>query len=323
MRLAKKGDKIQSKYEPPSVTSGLLPTNTRISTPDRTSPLKEEFPMIKIIADSTCNLPQETLDEYDIRIAPIPIQFGEETFEEGIDINRDLFYKKIEETGIIPTSSQPTPAWFARYYEELHQQGYSILVITVTGKHSGTFNSATMAKSLAPDADVYVFDSKSISLGTGWMVLEAARAIKAGVSQSDVVNQIEAIRERAKLFITPATLKYLQMSGRVGTLQGVLASVLSIKPIIHLKDGLLEVMESVRTRGKALDRIIDRLDEAVGRTTPINLAVIHARAREEGLYVLEQVKDIFNVQETLFGDLVASLAAHGGPGIIGLFAYQI
>ncbi len=279
--------------------------------------------MLKVIADSTCNLPQETLDEYDIRIAPIPIQFGDETFEEGVDIDRDLFYKKIEETGIIPTSSQPTPAWFGRYYKELHQQGHSILVITVTGKHSGTFNSATMAKSLAPEADVHVFDSKSISLGTGWMVLEAVRAIKAGVAHSDVVHRIEAIRERAKLFMTPATLKYLQMSGRVGTLQGALASLLSIKPIIHLKDGLLEVMGNVRTRGKSLDQLIDRLEEAVGTTAPINLAVIHARAREEGLSVLERAKDVFNVQEALFGDLVASLSAHGGPGIIGIFAYPL
>lgn len=279
--------------------------------------------MLKVIADSTCNLSQETLDEYDIRIAPIPIQFGDETFEEGVDIDRDLFYKKIEETGIIPTSSQPTPAWFGRYYKELHQQGHSVLVITVTGKHSGTFNSATMAKSLTPEADVHVFDSKSISLGTGWMVLEAVRAIKAGVSQSDVVSRIELIRERARLFMTPATLKYLQMSGRVGTLQGALASLLSIKPIIHLKDGLLEVMGNVRTRGKSLDQLIDRLEEAVGTTAPVNLAVIHARAREEGLSVLERAKDVFNVQEALFGDLVASLSAHGGPGIIGIFAYPI
>ncbi len=279
--------------------------------------------MLKVIADSTCNLSQETLDEYDIRIAPIPIQFGDETFEEGVDIDRDLFYKKIEETGIVPTSSQPTPAWFGRYYKELHQQGHSILVITVTGKHSGTFNSATMAKSLAPEADVHVFDSRSISLGTGWMVLEAVRAIKSGVAQSDVVSRIEIIRERARLFMTPATLKYLQMSGRVGTLQGALASLLSIKPIIHLKDGLLEVMENVRTRGKSLDQLIEHLEEAVGTTAPVNLAVIHARAREEGLSVLERAKDVFNVQEALFGDLVASLSAHGGPGIIGLFAYPI
>lgn len=279
--------------------------------------------MLKVIADSTCNLSQETLDEYDIRIAPIPIQFGDETFEEGVDIDRDLFYKKIEETGIIPTSSQPTPAWFGRYYKELHQQGHSILVITVTGKHSGTFNSATMAKSLAPEADVHVFDSRSISLGTGWMVLEAVRAIKSGVAQSDVVSRIEIIRERARLFMTPATLKYLQMSGRVGTLQGALASLLSIKPIIHLKDGLLEVMGNVRTRGKSLDQLIEHLEEAVGTTAPVNLAVIHARARDEGLSVLERAKNVFNVQEALFGDLVASLSAHGGPGIIGLFAYPI
>jgi len=279
--------------------------------------------MIKVIADSTCNLPQEILDEYDIRIAPIPIQFGDETFEEGVDIDRDLFYSKIEETGMIPTSSQPTPAWFGRYYEELHQQGHSILVITITEKHSGTFNAAAMAMSLAPVADVTVFDSKSISLGTGWMVLEAVRAIKAGASVSEVVNLIEGIRERAHLFITPATLKYLQMSGRVGTLQGALASLLSVKPIIQMQDGLLEVRENVRTRGKAIDQLIFRLEEAVGVTDPLNLAVIHARVEKEGLALLERAKNTFNVQETLFGDLVASLASHGGPGIIGLFAYRI
>lgn len=279
--------------------------------------------MIKIVTDSTNNLPQDVLDRYDIRIAPITIQFKEETYEEGIDIDRDLFYRKIEEMGIIPTSSQPTPAWFARFYQELANQGHSILVITITGKHSGTYDSAVLAKDMIPEADVEIFDSLSISLGTGWMVLEAARAIEDGQDRSRILDRLKEIRDRAHLLITPATLKYLQMSGRVGRLQGALASLLNVKPIIELKDGVLEAMENVRTRSKAVARVVEVLENAVGTTNPVNMAVIHARAIEDGRKLMEMVKVRFNVREILMGDLVCSLAVHGGPGILGLFAYPV
>ncbi len=279
--------------------------------------------MIKIVADSTCNLGSELIERYDIRVAPISIQFRDETYEEGLDIDRPTFYRKIEEMGIIPTTSQPTPAWFARYYEELASQGHEILAITITGKHSGTYDSAVLAKEMAPEAQVHVFDSLSISLGTGWMILEAARMIEAGKSLSQILDRLRAIRGRMSLKLTPSTLKYLQMSGRVGRLQGVLASMLKMLPIISVDDGVLEAGERVRTRGKALGRVIQLTEEAVGTRAPVNLAVVHANIPQEGQEFLEQVRARFNVNEVLFDDLVASLAVHGGPGIIGLIAYAI
>jgi DegV family protein with EDD domain len=180
-----------------------------------------------------------------------------------------------------------------------------------------------LAKSMVPEADVEVFDSLSISLGTGWMILEAARAIEADHDRKRILQRLTEIRDRAELIITPATLKYLQMSGRVGRLQGALASLLNVKPIIALKDGVLEAMENVRTRGKALDRVIELIENAVGTSEPINLAVIHARAQEDGRKLLERSKERFNCREILMADLVCSLAVHGGPGILGLFAYQV
>jgi DegV family protein with EDD domain len=278
--------------------------------------------MIKLVADSTCNLPDQLIEKYDIKIAPIAIQFGEETFEEGIDIDRELFYRKIDELGIIPTSSQPSPAWFERYYREFHDQGYEILVITVTSKHSGTYDSATLAKSMVPEATVEVFDSASISLGTGWMLLEAARAAERGEDLPSIVAKLERIRENSVLYLTPATLKYLQMSGRVGQLQGAIASLLNVKPIIYLKDGALEAGENVRARSKALDRLLELLTDDFDRDTPIHLGVIHARATEEAESLLERAKSMFNVKEYLMEDLVSSLAVHGGPGVVGLFAYK-
>lgn len=275
--------------------------------------------MIKIVADSTCNLSSELIAKHGIRIAPIAIQFGQETYEEGVDIDRDLFYSKIERMGIVPTSSQPSPAWFARYYEEL--QGDSVLVITVTRKHSGTFESAIMAKSMVPGTEVEVFDSASISLGTGWMVLEAARMAEGGAGLPAILRRLETIRSQARLYLTPLTLKYLQMSGRVGRLQGAIASMLKVKPIIYLEDGVLEAGENVRTRSKALQRLLELIEAHLGRTQPINLAVIHARAEEDARWLADKAGEILNVQDLLMDDLVASLAVHGGPGVIGIFGY--
>lgn len=277
--------------------------------------------MIKIITDSTNNLSDELIRKHDVRIAPIAIQFKEETYEEGINIDRGLFYAKIDDMGIIPTTSQPTPATFARYYEDLREQGNSGLVITVTAKLSGTYDSALMAQEMVPEADVAVFDSASISLGTGWMVLEAARAAEAGQPLESILHRLEHIRSTSKLFLTPETLKYLQMSGRVGRLQGALGSLLNVKPIIYLENGILEAGESIRTRSKALDRLIQLLAETFAPDLPLRAAVIHARAAEEGEMVKRELESRFTIDEMLMEDLVASLAVHGGPGILGVLAY--
>jgi DegV family protein with EDD domain len=279
--------------------------------------------MIKIVTDSTNNLPDDIIERYDIRVAPISIQFGDETYEEAIDIDRATFYRKIDEMGIIPTTAQPTPAWFAKHYQELTDQGHSILVITITSKHSGTYESAGLAKTMVPEADVAVFDSLSISLGTGWMVLEAARAIEEGQDRGQILSRLEKIRDQHSFIFTPATLKYLQMSGRVSTLRGALGSLLSVKPIIILDDGLLDARESIRTRGKATDRLISFTEEMLGTTDPVKLAVVHARAPEEGQALLDRAKAHFNCQETMMADLVASLAVHGGPGILMLTGYKV
>lgn len=279
--------------------------------------------MIKIVTDSTCNLPAHILEQYDIRVAPIAIQFGTESFEEGITIDRPLFYRKIEELGIIPTTSQPSPIWFSRFYEEFTKLGHSVLAITLTSEHSGTFKSAVLAKSLAPSADVEVFDSRTISLGTGWMVLEAARAAEAGWDRAAILRRLGEIRDRSALFLTPSTLKYLLMSGRVGKLQGLVASALNIKPIISVQDGILQVGERIRTRARAVRRIVELVAQAVGTRDPVNLAVIHAQSPDEGTDLLASARRVLNCAETMIEDLIPSLAVHGGPGVIGLFAYRV
>ena len=279
--------------------------------------------MIKIVTDSTADVSEELLKKYDIRVAPINIQFGTETYQEGIDIDRPTFFRKLDEYPTIPTSSQPSPGQLVEVYQELAEDGHSIISIHVTSKHSGTYQSAVLAKSMLPEADIEVFDTLSISIGTGYQVLAAARAAEEGKSMGEIIQLLEGIRSRMHLYLTPATLKYLQKSGRVGKLAGAMASLLNVKPIIKVEDGVLEAFEKVRTRGKALDRLVELTAEAVGTTEPVKLGIPHAEVPDEAEKLRERLESTFNCDEMHMVDLACSLTVHGGPGVIGIISYKV
>ena len=276
--------------------------------------------MIKIVTDSTADIPGTLLKQYDIRMAPINIQFAQETYREGVDIDRPTFFNKLEEC--MPTSSQPSPGQFVDVYEPLAMEGHSILAITITSKHSGTYESAVLAKSMLPDAKIEVFDSLSISMGTGYQALAAARAAEEGKSMAEILQLLDGMRSRMHLYFTPATMKYLQRSGRVGTLAAALGSLLKVMPIIRTRDGELEVCEKVRTRSKAIDRLAELTAQAVGTTEPVNLAVIHAEVPDEAQALRARLEEQFDCHEMHVVDLACSLAVHGGPGILGIISCQ-
>ena len=277
--------------------------------------------MIKIVTDSTADVPQELMERYDIRTVPINIQFGTETYQEGIDIDRPTFFRKLEE--VMPTSSQPSPGQFVEVYKELVEQGHSVLTVVITSKHSGTYQSAVLAKSMLPEADIEVFDTLSISIGTGYQVLAAARAAEEGKSMGEIIQLLEGIRSRMFLYLTPSTLKYLQRSGRVGRLSGALASLLSVKPIIKVEDGVLEAFQNVRTRGKALDRLVELTAEAVGTAEPVKFGIPHAEVPDEAEKLRQRLESTFNCDEMIVVDLACSLTVHGGPGVIGIISYKV
>ena len=281
--------------------------------------------MIRIATDSTCDLPPRDFDDYDITVVPINIQFGTESYEDGVTIDRETFVRKIDEMGILPTTSQPSAGQFGQYYEKLVGEGATdIISLHVTSKLSGTYQSAVMAQELMEgQVRVHPFDSESGSVALGFMCMEASRMAQAGKSVTEILERVEEIRARGCLLLTLKDLRYAQMSGRTGRLQSSLASLLSIKPIVLLEDGLLDVIEQVRTQSKAIDRLIDILAERVGRSEPVNLAAIHAMAPEAGQALLDKAKGLFNCQETFIADLTSSLVVHFGPGTLGLYAYRV
>jgi DegV family protein with EDD domain len=281
--------------------------------------------MIKIVTDSTCDLPPGYFEEYDITVVPINIQFGTDSYKDGITIDRATFYRTIDELGILPTTSQPSAGEFEEHYNRLAEGGATdIISLHVTAKLSGTYHSAVLAKELVEDrVRVHPFDSAGGTVQMGFMTMEASRMARAGKSVDEILARMELIRQRTNLVLTMKDLRYAQMSGRVGRLQSSLASLLNIKPIVLLEDGLLDVAEQTRTQRKAIERMIEMMIERVGATEPVNLAVVHAEAPDLGEELLDRAKALFNSQEAFSANLTSSLVVHFGPGTLGLFAYHV
>jgi DegV family protein with EDD domain len=277
--------------------------------------------MIRIVTDSTCDLPEELVSLHDIHVVPIHIQFGAETYRDGQTIDQPTFYRRVEQDGMLPKTSQPPPGDFVRMYQAIVGPADEILSIHVTGRLSGTFNSAQLAaEELADRIKVRVFDSWAGSAGLGFMCLDAARMAEAGKSVADILKRLEATRPQVNHLFTMANLKFAEMSGRVNKLQSALASLLNIKPIVMAEGGLMEVADQVRTRKKAIERVISIARERVGETR-VNLAVIHAQAPDEAALVLDQARRTLQVGETFVHDLALSLAVHFGPGTLAVVTY--
>ncbi len=256
-------------------------------------------------------------------VVPALIRFGNETYLDGIEITHQELYRRMLEEDEVPKSSQPSPGQFLEVYEEVAVQGASILSIHVTAKTSGVWQSASLARSMLPQADIEVIDSASISLGTGFIVLKAAQAIGAGRSKGEVLALIESIKARMNIYATVGTLKYLHLSGRVGHMQEIFGSFLDIKPVIAVEDGVVKAIDKVRTRKKALDRVIELTKQAVGTESLINAAVMHTAVEEEALEFKERVRKSFHCQELFFGEAGIALGANAGPGVLGIVAYRV
>ena len=277
--------------------------------------------MLRIVTDSTSDLPLEWLAAYDIDIIPINIQFGEKTFLQGVELDNEGFYKLVDETHKIPKTAQPSPHQFNEFYKKVAQPGDTILSIHVTSKLSGTYASAVVsARELAGTFNIIPFDSASGSLVIAFMCRAARLLERAGKSAEEIVKNLESVREKCNLALALDTLEYARMSGRVGTMQAALASVLNVKPLAVLNDGVLNMTEKVRTRKGSLNRLLNIVKDRVG-SSPVMVGIVHARDPKAGQELLESARAMFNAKEFVLADLSISLAANFGPGTVGIITY--
>lgn len=283
--------------------------------------------MLRIVTDSAGDMPMEWRQQYDVHFVPVNIHFGTEQYLHGVDIDDETYYKKIETVTdkTFPKTSQPNPHQIEQVYRKAAQKGDTILSIHVTGKLSKTVESAVAAAdNVKDDFNVHVFDSLCGSTGMGYMCREAREMDRAGKSLDETVKRLEYIRDNAAFVLTLATLKYAQMSGRVGGLRAMLGLMLNMKPIIELKEGiLLPTEDKVRVRSKAFERIVELAKEKIG-DRPARMSVVHSAAPEEAKTLAGIVKGSFNcAEEVLVQPLSVAVAIQLGPGTMGIVGYPV
>jgi len=279
--------------------------------------------MLKIVMDSACEIPDEWRLEYDVNVIPVNIQFENKTYQQGIDISNDDFYRLAETSGVIPKTSQPTPQQFVDFYKRIAQASDTILSVHVTSKLSGTFNSAVLAaQELKNILKIIPYDSGCGSAAVGFMCKEIRQLDRAGATLQAILARLDQIRKNVNIVLTLDTLEYAHRSGRVRALPAALAALIKIKPIVILKDGVLDMKEMVRTRSRSIDRVLEIIQQRVGDQL-VNVAVVHSQSIEAAKQLVQRVKDTFHVNEVILSDLSIGIAANLGPGTIGIVAYAI
>jgi DegV family protein with EDD domain len=279
--------------------------------------------MLKIVMDSAGEIPEEWRSEYGVEVIPVNIQFENKTYQQGVDLSNDDFYRLADTSGVIPKTSQPTPQQFVEFYKRIAQASDTVLSLHVTEKLSGTFNSAVLAaQELKDKLNIIPYDSGSGSAALGFMCKEVRQLDRAGATIQAILARLNAIRKNVNVVLTLDTLEYARRSGRVKALPAALAALIKIKPIIILKDGALDMKERVRTRQRAINRVFDIIHQRVDDRL-VNVAVVHSQSLEAAKQLMQKVKETLRVNEAIISDLSIGVAANLGPGTIGIIAYAI
>jgi DegV family protein with EDD domain len=275
---------------------------------------------VAIVTDSTAYLPIDLLKKYAINVLPMVIIWENETLLDGVDIQPDNFYKRLATARSMPTTSQVTVNAMQNSFKALLDQGFDVLGIFISSKFSGTIDSALQARKAIPQAaeKIAIVDSLSTTMSMGWPVLTAARAARAGENLGACQKIAEHARDNSGVLFAVETLEFLRRGGRIGGAQALLGTALNIKPVLEMQEGKIEPLEKVRTKRKALNRILELTAERIGTRTPIRVATVHADAEAEALSLLDAAREKLNPIETLCCPLSPAIGTHAGPGTVAL-----
>jgi DegV family protein with EDD domain len=271
---------------------------------------------IKIVTDSTADLPPVLAKELGITVVPLYVRFGDKTYRDGVDITGDEFYKRLLTDPIHPNTSQPTPQDFTDVYRELSQKADGIVSIHISGKLSGTCSSALQAKEVvAAECPVEVIDSKTTSMALGLIVMAAVKIANTGTSVKQVAEDVKQVVSSVKLLVLFNTLKYLAKGGRIGKAKSMLGSVLNVKPLLAIKDGEFVPVAQVRSRSKGIDKLFDF---AIGTPNVEDMTVIHSTTSDEAESLASRIGTEIKLEQVRIARLGPVLGVHGGPGVLAV-----
>jgi DegV family protein with EDD domain len=269
---------------------------------------------IKIVTDSTADLPHQLAKELGITVVPVYLRFGDEVFRDVVDISQDEFYRRLINDPIHPSTTQPTPQDFIDVYKELSKKADGIISIHVSSKLSGTCNSALRGKeAVGKECPIEVIDSLEVTMGLGQLAIAANTMAQSGKSLQQVVKEVKEMIPSIHVFGLLDTLKYLALGGRIGKMQALLGSVLNIKPMLTIKDGVLTPAGRVRSRAKGIDILVDYVKNAADIQ---DLAVVYNTSLEEAQSLVRRLGAVYPEERIRLARLGPALGVHTGPGIL-------
>jgi DegV family protein with EDD domain len=269
---------------------------------------------VKIITDSSADLPDKLAEEMGISVIPLYVRFGDEVHRDRVDITEDEFYQRLERDPVHPVTIQPGPQDFLELYQRLAPGADGIVSIHISGKLSGTCNSALMAKEMMEtECPIEVVDSQAVSMGLGLIALAAATAAKAGKSLEEVLATVNQAIPKIRLLAIFDTLKYLLLGGRIGKAKALLGSILNVKPLISLKDGEVVPAGQVRTRPKGIDKLFEFVKDVEKIQ---DLSVVYSTTPDEAQELAERLASVFNEKKIRIARLGPVLGVHMGPGVL-------
>ncbi len=269
---------------------------------------------VKVVTDSTSDIPAYAAAELGIAVVPLAVKFGEESFLDGLDIGVSDFYDRLSGSRKLPTTAAPSPGQFLAEYEKAAREGRDVLSIHISRKLSGTYDAALLAKEQCK-ARVEVIDSGSVTMGLGLMVVVAAKKAREGVPLERLLREVQEIHGRVRILGVVNTLEYLWKGGRIGLVHALMGSVLSIKPILSIRDGETFALERVRTRSRALARLwkICQADAPYDE-----LSILYSTTPDEAESLLNKFASIYPRERTYKARFGPVLGSHLGPGVVGV-----
>ena len=276
---------------------------------------------IKIIADSTCYLPKEYIDKYNVSIVSLNVLLNGNSYRET-DLSNDWFYNEMAKSPTIPTSSQPSIEELYSTVESLVKDGHDVVGVFLSSDMSGTFSTSNLVKNMIlenyPNAKIVMIDSRSNCMQAGFAVLEAAKASNENKSLDEVVSIAKNVIENSKFIFVPETLDYLKKGGRIGGAAALFGSLLQIKPILTVEDGKTTVFTKVRTKKKAIDKIVNTVLEQNLKSPIKGIIVHHINCQSEGQELADRLKNSLGLENVKIQSIGPIIGLHVGPGSIGV-----
>lgn len=276
---------------------------------------------VAIVTDSTVNLPVDIIREHNIYVIPQILNWEGRSYLDQVDISTDEFYERLPGSKDLPKTSQPSPGQFTEHFEKVAEGAESIVAIFVSQELSGTIQSAHLGAEAMGDYPIEIVDSRSVSLGLGLLVVAAARYAAEGHELAEVAAYVRDLVPRLRVLFVVDTLEYLHKGGRIGGAKRLVGSLLSMKPVLHLEDGKIEPLASIRTKNKAIQHMLDVVLGEMKEKKNVHAGVIHAHAPADAAYIAEQVRAGANPKELLVNELTPVIGANVGPGVVGMGYY--